>query len=128
MSVAAVAGDAAVASSTPDCLVALFTPRRASSLEEFLPMTMACPRLVSRTNIREWFSGDSPLHPFGGRQHAGGGRRDVDDQEEVLIGAVVAATAGGAAEEEEKDFELEEMKLELEELDGYIHSGEKVYP
>ena len=47
-------------------------------------MTMASPRLVSRTNIREWFSGDSPLHPFGGGQHADERRRDDDDQEEVL--------------------------------------------
>ena len=110
MSVAAVNADTAVAFSTPDGHVAFFTPRRATSLEEVVPMTMASPRLVSRTNIREWFSGDSPLHPFGGGQHADERRRDADDQEEVLIGAVEAATAGGAAEEEEKDLELEEMK------------------
>ena len=110
MSVAAVAGDAAVASSTSDGRVAFFIPRRATSLAEVLPMTMACPRLVSRTNIRVSSAGDSPLHPFGGGQHAGGGRRDVDDQEEVLVGAVEAAVAVGAAEEEEKDLELEEMK------------------
>ena len=72
-------------------------------------MALACPRLVSRTNIREWFSGDSPLHPFGGGQHADERRRDADDQEEVLIGAVEAAIAAGAAVETNLELELEEI-------------------
>ena len=72
-------------------------------------MTMASPRLVSRTNIREWFSGDSPLHPFGGGQHADERRRDDDDQEEVLIGAVEAAIAAEAVVETNLELELEEI-------------------
>ena len=109
MSVAAVNADTAVAFSTPDGHVAFSTPRRATSLDEVVPMTMASPRLVSRTNIREWFSGDSPLHPFGGGQHADERRRDDDDQEEVLIGAVEAAIAAEAAVETNLELELEEI-------------------
>ena len=41
MSVAAVNADTAVAFSTPDGHFAFFTPRRATSLEEVVPMTMA---------------------------------------------------------------------------------------
>ena len=106
MSVAAVNADTAVAFSTPDGHVSFFTPRRATSLEEVVPMAMASPRLVSRTNIREWFSGDSPLHPFGGGQHADERRRDAGGEQ--LIAKVwqsydsvlpLALLAGGSVDE-----------------------------
>ena len=75
MSVAAVNADTAVAFSTPDGHVSFFTPRRATSLEEVVPMTMASPRLVSAQISENGFRAIAPyiLLAAGSMPTSGGG-------------------------------------------------------